>query len=261
MPAPDLGPPPGGEIQRPVTVHLVADHANAAVFTGAVVVVVDQLRATSTIAAALAAGAARVVPMYTVDDALAERDRRSAESPPPLLAGERSGVKPDTFDLGNSPQALTPEIAADRSVVFTTTNGTAALLHAATADLVLTGALANRSAVAEEIAADPRPIHVLCAGTRGGVTLDDLIAAGAIAERLIEAGRNPSHDDGVRVALHAWADAQARGIEAALGASWGGRNLTRLGLTEDVAWCARVDHLSVVPIFDRDAGVITLAAG
>lgn len=252
MPAPDLGRAVREDAPDALTVHPVGELADAASFRGAAVVMIDQLRASSSIASALASGAAAVHPVRTVEEARELAGRLGSAA----LAGERSGIRPEGFEIGNTPSDFTPERVGGRPVVCTTTNGTAALLHAATtADTVVVGCLANRAAVCGALAGDPRPVHILCAGTRGGVSLDDLIAAGAFVERLMTHGRPLSEDDSSRVALRAWEDASASGVEAALLQTRGGRNLAAVGLDADVEWCARVDHLDVVPVFG--AGAIT----
>lgn len=255
VPAPDLGQAVRPDAPGALTVHPIGERADASAFAGSVVVMIDQLRASSTIAAALANGAHRIHPVRTVDEARASA--RSLDAERVLLAGERGGVMPEGFDLGNSPQSFTPDRVGGRTIVCTTTNGTATLLHAATAERVLVASLANRDAVCEAFRGDPRPVHLLCAGTRGGVTLDDLIAAGALVERSLEHGRALSEDDGSRVALRAWQEAQRVGVERALRDTRGGRNLAAVGLDGDIPWCARVDHLDAVPAFDAALGSIT----
>ena len=110
----------------------------------------------------------------------------------------------------------------------------------------------------------PEPVHLLAAGTRGQVTLEDCLCAGIIARRLIAAGRPPGEDDPVRIAVHL---AEHTGedpskILDALRASRGGRNLTRLGLNADIVECARIDTHPIVPVlrFDPALGPLIVAA-
>src|SRR5205085_3368282 len=105
-----------------------------------------------------------------------------------LLGGERGGVAPDGFDLGNSPREYTGHVCRGRALVLTTTNGTRALLRAAEADRILVAAFVNYSAVCEQLRQDPRPIHMVCAGTNGTVTLEDTLLAGALVDYLSEVG-------------------------------------------------------------------------
>ncbi len=249
----DLPPPPpypAGE--RPLAVHLHPSRVTPGELEGGVVIVIDQLRASVTIAAALAAGAARIIPTLSVSDAM-EMKRRMG--PGALLGGERGGVRIPGFDLDNSPRSCDPGVLRGRTLVFTTTNGTASLLHARLGGLVLVGSLANLSSVVERVATDPRPVHVLCAGTREEITLEDCLAGGAFVEQLLERGRRLGTDDSGRVCLHAWRQAASSdgGILNAFLDSRGGRNLDRVGLREDVVFCAQADTLAIVPVFSAGA--------
>ncbi len=264
MPAPDLPPPPPVlSVDRPVGVVLHPRLAEPERFAGSITVMIDNLRASATIAAALSAGAARVFPCLTVDEVRAKAAALEAGGVARdqiVLGGERGGALIEGFDLDNSPAKYTPQRVRGKSVVFTTTNGTAALLHAARAAEVLVGSIANASAIAEAIAADPRPVWLLCAGTRDEVTLDDCLAAGVIAEALIARGRGLAADDSVRLCLGAYREAMARpdGLHQAMRDTRGGRNLLRLEMDADVRHCSMPDVSPVVPRFDAAAGSITL---
>lgn len=226
--------------------------------------VIDVLRASTTIATALARGATCVVPRRSIEDALAA----AADRPGAVLGGERGGVKIAGFDLGNSPAEYTAERVAGRPVVITTTNGTAALAACDRAAEVLVGAIVNRSAVAaaaRRLAGqlDGRAVHLVCAGTDGKLTEEDLLAAGAILDA---AGRDPAavHDTldlPARAARRHYRDLAAAGrdglpvrIALAFRTSRGGENLLALGMESDLALAAAVDSLDVVPRLERRAG-------
>ncbi len=259
MPAPDLPPPSEHAIkERALAVHLLPRMYKADAFTGCLAIVIDTLRASTTIARAIESGALRVVPTLSVDDARAAAARPDLRGA--LLGGERGGVRIEGFDLGNSPAEYTPERVKGRSLVFTTTNGTAALLHSARATRVLIGSLCNLSAVCEAVKSEPRPVHIVCAGTRDEVSLDDCLPAGVMVEKLIAAGRHLIADDSALLCLHAWREAASRGpvgIVAAMKASRGGRGLVTMGFGDDVEFCARPDTMSVVPVYHAETGVIT----
>lgn len=218
---------------------------------GRVAVVVDQLRATSTIARALAEGAERVIPCVEVEEArsLAERLRGSGRRV--LTGGERAGVRIEGFDLDNSPEAYTRDRVGGSTIVFTTTNGTAAMRAAAQAraSRVLACSLANLSATARACAqapGTPEDVCIVCAGTRGEISQDDAVVAGALASLLAGPihGFEPASDDAVRIAmsLHAAAATRPDGIYEQLAESRGGRNLRRIGLEADIRWCAQPDR-------------------
>lgn len=231
-------------------IHLLPTLADPAIFAGCVAVVIDNLRASVTIAAALASGAQCVVPVGTVDEALSTRERLARErpdQPAPLLGGERRGLLIPGFDLDNSPDSYSPQRVAGRVVVFTTTNGTLAIRHASRAAAVYVGSLANLSVLCDRLRADPRPVHVLCAGTGGRITLDDCIPAGAIARSLRDAGH--AADDAGELCIAAWESAR-HALARSMAHTAGGRNLVTLGLAPDVERCAQIDVFPVLPRLD-----------
>src|SRR5262249_58114278 len=103
-----------------------------------------------------------------------------------LLGGERGGVRLEGFDLGNSPREYSTRVCRGNTLVLTTTNGTRALLCAAQAARTLVAGFVNYSAVCEQLRLDARPVHILCAGTEGHVTLEDTLLAGAFVDFLCE---------------------------------------------------------------------------
>jgi 2-phosphosulfolactate phosphatase len=238
-------------------VHYLPEHAAPQELTGGIVVVTDVLRATTTICHALAAGARQVVPCLEVDEARRRAADLAAESV--LLGGERQGLRIDGFHLGNSPSEYTAQRVAGRTIVFTTTNGTKALLRCTAARRVWLGAFVNVSAVAQRLLAQRQvaPLHVVCAGTRGAITAEDVLFAGALAEQLHTAGCALA--DSALVARLAWQRAGSSGpLPAVLRNTQGGRNLQAEGFDADIDTAAQVDALSVVPRFDAASGAVTL---
>lgn len=237
---------------------------------GGIAIVIDVLRASTTIITALAHGAAGIRPVLTIDEARAMA-AAGGSGAGLLLGGERGGRRIDGFDLGNSPLEYVRAMVGGRRIVITTTNGTAALDACTAAAEVLIGAIVNRSAVAARARESARrigvaDIHLVCAGTDGQVTEEDLLAAGAIldaASRLpgatvdtldrsataaLEMFRNalsmPPAEDGADAAV-------AAAIAAAFARSRGGRNLIDLGMQADLPAAAAIDSLPVVPRLDR----------
>ncbi len=206
-------------------------------------IVVDVLRATSTIAQALAAGYRRVLCCAEIDEARAV----AAGEGNAVLGGERKTLRIPGFDFGNSPREFA-EPAAD-TLVLTTTNGTRLLIAAAArCDLVLVGSLLNLAAVVAAARAQwADDVAVLCAGVRGELALDDAYCAGRIADEL-GGERTDSATAAIRLA-HGFASA-----EEGLTASQSARNLLANGLGADIAWCARESVLDVVPRFSRMLG-------
>jgi 2-phosphosulfolactate phosphatase len=233
---------------RDVQVHLLPALAPPGRLAGGVVAVIDVLRATTTIVHALAAGCAEVRPCAEVEEAreLAGRMRVGRV----LLGGERGGRPLPGFDLGNSPREYTAAVCRGNSLVLTTTNGTRALLRAAEAERVLVAALVNYSAVCEQLRREARPIHIVCAGTEGEVTLEDTLLAGALVEFLCAAGEVRLNDS-ARLAWDCFEN-HGRVLAGALEVSAGGARLCRLGYDEDVRAAAQVDRFALVPELRRD---------
>jgi 2-phosphosulfolactate phosphatase len=192
-------------------------------------VVVDVLRATSTIAQALASGYERVLCAAEIDEARALR----ASLPDSLLGGERKAVRVEGFDVGASPREFRE--ARARTLILSTTNGTRAILETAErCERVVLGSLLNLSAVAAAVGGDDSV--VVCAGFQGGFALDDVYCAGRIVELL----------GGERTHAATAAGLLARAFPTALD-GLNARTYGPAGLEEDIAYCAQEDRLDVVP--------------
>jgi 2-phosphosulfolactate phosphatase len=233
---------------RDIQVHLLPCLAPPGRLAGGVAVVIDVLRASTTIVNALAAGAVCVRPCAEVEEArdLAAEMRVGRA----LLGGERGGVAPPGFDLGNSPREYTAKVCKGKTVVLTTTNGTRALLRAAEAERVLVAAFVNYSAVCEQLRQDARPIHVVCAGTEGEVSLEDTLLAGALVDCLSQASE-VRLNDAARLAWDCFEN-HGRCLLGALQVGKGGATLRGLGYDEDIKAAAQVDRFALVPELRRD---------
>jgi 2-phosphosulfolactate phosphatase len=209
-------------------------------------IVIDVLRATSTICQALASGFERVVCVGEVDDA------RKLAGPGVALAGERHNVLIEGFDFGNSPRELVGPAKA-RTLVLTTTNGTRALLAAAErCETVLVASLLNLGAVVAE-ARRANEVAILCAGVEGAFAIDDAYVAGRIASAL-----DGTADDAAIAAI------RLAGVFASagdgIGAGVSAANIRRVGLDEDIAFCARESVLDRVPrVVERAALSVVIA--
>jgi 2-phosphosulfolactate phosphatase len=254
---------------RTLTVHFLPELTTPAEVAAGVVVVIDVLRASTTITTALAASAREVVPCVEVEEArqrAKELGRRSTQvagddsSHEPLLGGERGGLPIDGFDLGNSPSEFTPQRIAGRTVIFTTTNGTKALLACTAAQRILIGSFVNLSAVVRELTGQ-LPIHILCAGTRGRVTREDVLFAGALVEKLVgKIVEEEAINDEARISRDVWCHAM-NGVQQpgqlanqrlaeVLRHTQGGRNLKNIGLDCDILDAADIDRFDFAPVFE-----------
>lgn len=233
---------------------------------GATAVVIDQLRATTVLCCAADAGAKEIVPLLDVDEA--RRLKAGYPESSVLLGGERQGVRIDGFDLGNSPQDYTPETVNGKTLLFTTTNGTVAMHAARKAKRILLASLVNAGAVVRELVGSEQ-IEILCAGTCGESTEEDLLVAGCLVSRLAK------HDESVRWTLNLYAQhakdfwdacfmtvfdvdgektvqefASLQMLTELLRKSRGGQNLISIGLDADIVASARVDSVKIVPELD-----------
>jgi 2-phosphosulfolactate phosphatase len=199
-----------------------------------VAVVVDVLRATSTIAQALAVGYQRVVCCSSVATA------RELRAPGRVLAGESACVRPPDFELGNSPAAMATVGRRGDELVLATTNGSPAVVAASrAAERVLLGCLLNLSAVLTAVPTGAR-VAIICSGTNGRPALEDVYVAGRLVAAL---GGVPS--DAARVAERV-ASGYGSPLEP-LAASEDAAQLRATGQERDIAWCARESVLEVVP--------------
>jgi 2-phosphosulfolactate phosphatase len=247
-------------MSRELHVHLLPTLFEPSELRGGVAVVIDVLRASTTIVHALAAGACAVVPCLTVDEARTFAANHPADEL--LLGGERGGKLIDGFDLDNSPQRYTQSTVRGKTIVFTSSNGTQALLRSGQADRVLIGAFVNLSTVVETLLSCDRPIHLVCAGTCGSLTAEDVLCAGAIAKRHREAGGDFDWtDDSTQLALDFFAahSHDQAALLNAIRAGHGGRNLTTLGFEEDIRRAATCDLFRLVPEYSPHSGRIEIA--
>ena len=206
------------------------------------VVLVDVLRAASTAVTAFASGATEIRCFATVRGAVRAAGRLGRDLV--ILCGERGGRRLPGFDVGNSPAEMTPEHVGGRVLVMTTTNCTRALVRLRGARAVLLGAFLNRSAVAKYLDGRAGDVLLVCAGTHGVRSDDDVACAGAIAELLERGGCELSlaAQESVRV----WHRMRRAPVKFLLRTE-GARPLLACGLEADIPRCARRDRFGLVP--------------
>ena len=216
----------------------------AADVTGRTVVVIDVLRATTTIAEAFAAGARAVYPVASVEEAARLASTLGRDQV--LLCGERRCLPIEGFDLGNSPREFTADRVAGKSLVMSTTNGTYAISQTSGAERVITAAFANLSAVADAVAGDGE-VSIVCAGRQGRFALEDAVCAGMLLEALAERTGDALEGDDAAGAARTLAASHAPTREM-LAATAAGRDLIDAGLGDDLEVCANIDRLDLVPV-------------
>jgi len=210
-----------------------------------VVVVIDVLRATTTILTMLDMGVTAIYPVVDLDEA-----RNMASENGLLLAGERAGLPPMGFDFGNSPVDLRPDDLSGRAVVLTTTNGSRAITRAASQKVVLTACIRNITAAAAkavELTGISGRLQVMLSGHDGEIALDDVVCAGLFLDRLLDRVLPaPEMSDAALLAHRtylAWPD-----VRSALYRSASGQQDLRIGHEADIEFAACVDASDAVPI-------------
>lgn len=236
-----------------IDVHFTLPEVDAADLADATVVVVDPIRATTSIVEALANGAGSIYPTASTEDAV--RLASSLGRDDTILCGERKGVKVEGFDLGNSPAEFDEAAVSGKKLVMSTTNGTRALATAAEAGRVVVCAFTNLSAVAREVSKDDAVV-VLCAGREDRFAIDDALCAGHLVRRLLEGSDSEVELDDPARAAHALAE-ELTPTRKLLSTIAAGRALGEIGLADDLDICGDVDRHAIVPIMDDQ--VITLA--
>jgi 2-phosphosulfolactate phosphatase len=214
--------------------------------SGRGIVVLDVLRATTTVITALANGAKAVIPAATSEEAV--RLASNLEKDDVLLAGERKSLKIEGFALGNSPLEMTPEVVAGKTIVLATTNGTPALVASQGGDPVLVGAPANFAALtirAREALVDRGELVIVCAGRERQFALEDAYTAGRVIKAVKKGLGKLELNDAANAALALggayddWADAFTGTVAA--------RQLVEANLSADVAFCAKPNRFGTVP--------------
>lgn len=207
-------------------------------------VVIDVLRATTTIAKALSAGAEAVQAFSAIEELMAVSEHWSAESR--LRAGERGGAKVDGCDLGNSPLDCTPEMVKHKRLFISTTNGTRALERVRQSATVITAAQVNRLAAVKYILSkQPKTVWLVGSGWQGGYSLEDTVCAGAIAQALLPQYQVGNDEVIAAIALYTqWQDKLLSLFEQ----SSHGQRLLKLDRGVDLKYCAQTDLLDILPI-------------
>ncbi len=205
-------------------------------------IVIDVLRATSTMVTALEYGCSSIVPVETVYQA------KHMQGEGDLLGGERFGKKISGFDLGNSPlEYVFPDIQGKR-IIMTTTNGTRAIYKAQKAAHVIAGSMLNAASCAKAATNLKRDIVIVCAGTQDRFSLEDGLCAGLIIEELREITGGDIELNDFALAMHCTYRELRHDLEEALLMCANGKRLCRMGYKEDVLYCSRVNRFTVVPV-------------
>ena len=220
------------------------------------VIVVDVLRATTTIINALNHGALQVLPQPSVDAARKAHEAHDGEA---LIGGERGGKIVDGFHQGNSPIEYTRDVISGMTLILATTNGTVAMERCRAAKRILIGAMVNLDAIANAVESD-QEVTVMCSGTDRIITSEDVMFAGALMDRLLKmrADSDQAADvltDTAKLALDHWKITE-RSVQAGkpladfFRFARGGINLVMIGHDADIVFASQIDSVPVVPELD-----------
>ena len=213
---------------------------------GKTVVVVDVLRASSTIVHACENGVERIIPVASVEDAtklLPTLDRKKT-----LMGGERDGMPIEGFDLGNSPMEYASKVVKGKTLIFSTSNGTVAITRSASAKEIVLGCFLNLSAVATHvISSRAKKVAVLCAGDLGRLSLEDFVCGGYLVDRIVDGTRASMVLNDGAVAARTLARALSNVGEVVRSSSHG-LHLAELGFEADLEFCSKIDKYGTVPI-------------
>ena len=211
----------------------------------AIVVVVDILRATSAIVTAFMNGVERIIPVATLEEAKAYKDKGY------LVAAERDGIVRDFADFGNSPYNFTPERIKGREIVYSTTNGTHTIMMASHSYQVLIGAYLNHRALVDHIIHENRDIVILCAGWKQKFNLEDTLFAGVLAEGILSNGNFTTNCDSTYAAMDLWNIAK-HDILGYMDKVSHRHRLKKDGLDDVLEYCHTLDLTQKIPILKEN---------
>lgn len=215
-------------------------------------VIIDVLRASSTIVTALHNGAKGVIPIG--DMGSASQISQNLDSPRFLLCGEKDGVKIEGYDFGNSPFEYTSEAVRDKTIILNTTNGTKAIKRAGLAHEIYIAGFLNLSAVVDVLKKTERDIVLVCAGWQGRLSLEDLLCAGNIIYELTSGNLPDMARDGAKVAFGLY-EKFGDDIEGAIKSSNHAARLKDIIDTDDLTFCCQISTMNVLPLMKE--GIIS----
>ncbi len=212
-----------------------------------IVVVVDVLRASTTICAALAAGAKEIIPAESISSAIQLASNLSRDAI--LLCGEREGKLIEGFNLGNSPLEYTSRVVKGKTLIFGSTNGSPAIVKTRQSQGTYIGAFVNLSQVVSALSGCEAPIDIICAGKLGQFALEDAVCAGQILAEL-QAGNEDDLElgDGGNAALVLYRH-YSESIADVVAQSRHGKYLASIGMQDDLPVCADLNRIPVLPYY------------
>lgn len=207
-------------------------------------VIIDILRATSSMTTAISNGAKKVIPVEDMSDA--SKIAHTMDSNDYLLCGEKNGVKIEGYHLGNSPLEYTPEVIQDKTLIFNTTNGTKAIKKATLANRIYLGAFLNQQSVLNALTQHDDEVVLICSGWRGRLALEDTLFAGSLLYHLFDGNLPQQTKDGAKVAFGLYEKFKDQIVETISGSDHASR-LKKLVPENDIPFCCQVNKFDVLP--------------
>jgi 2-phosphosulfolactate phosphatase len=219
-------------------------------FTGKTTVVIDVLRASSTIISALESGAREVIPVGTIEFAVKVSGGMFGGQT--LLGGERNTKKIEGFALGNSPSEYTKEIVSGKTIVFYSTNGSKAIVKAKYSDNLFICSFSNINALANHLIKLNEDIIVLCSGNNNFFSLEDSVCAGKLVQEILSKNSKVSLTDSSNAAIAIF-KTFGKDVKKMLRNTEHGQLLLNNGYEEDIELCAKLDSSDVIPVYSGSA--------
>ncbi len=220
------------------------------------VVVIDVLRASSTLVTALVEGSKDFIPVFSPEEAKEKARQFTREEV--LLGGERKGKKIAGFDLGNSPREYQKEVVKDKIIIFSTTNGVRTLERVKGAFRIIIGSFLNAETISRYCAPFPGEVLLVCAGREGQFSLEDTVCAGMLISYLTKVYPLVEEIADTNLAAYLLYERFSSNLGELLQKCYHGKYLASIGLKEDLIFCAQANIFDIVPVF-KD-GIISIAA-
>lgn len=214
---------------------------------GKTAVIIDVLRATTTIITALHNGAAGLIPVADMDEV--NKIAKNLDSSQYLLCGEKNGVKIEGYHLGNSPLEYTPDNIEGKTLIFKTSNGTQAIARAGKAKEILIGSFLNIDSVVEALREKERDIVLICAGWRGRLAIEDMLCAGQIVHQLYDGKLPERTPDGAKMAFSLY-EKYADRIDSVIKDSNHAVRLQETVNGDDVMYSCQLNSINILPVLN-----------
>ncbi|OFX24417.1 MAG: hypothetical protein A2041_01170 [Bacteroidetes bacterium GWA2_31_9b] len=208
-----------------------------------VVVIVDIFRATSIICTLFMNGATKVIPVNDINEAIAYKKKGF------LVAAERDGKKLDFADFGNSPFEFIPEKVKDKTIVYSTTNGTNTINLCKNFDLVVISSFLNFTSIVNFLINQNKDVILLCSGWEGNFCLEDTVFAGALSEKLISTNSFHAQNDSTLNSMDIWNHAKPDVVEY-LSKSFQYNRLSKMGMGNIIDYCLQFDKTGIIPVLE-----------